>query len=150
MSGINDQLQLKGHLQIHLNDELVQDVDNLVVTAGKNYVASRIKDASATAMSHMAVGSGTTAAAAGNTALGSELGRVSLTSTAVSNAVVTYTATFAAGTGTGAVTEAGILNASSSGTMLCRTVFSVVNKGAYNTTTCCSCVVNGYSTEYRG
>ena len=135
MSGINDQLQLKGHLQIHLNDELVQDVDNLVVTAGKNYVASRIKDASATAMSHMAVGSGTTAAAAGNTALGSELGRVSLTSTAVSNAVVTYTATFAAGTGTGAVTEAGILNASSSGTMLCRTVFSVVNKGANDSMT---------------
>jgi|TARA_R100000152_G_C6778255_1_gene208776 hypothetical protein len=135
MSGINDQLQLKGHLQIHLNDELVQDVDNLVVTAGKNYVASRIKDASATAMSHMAVGSGTTAAAAGNTALGSELGRVSLTSTSVSNAVVTYTATFAAGTGTGAVTEAGILNASSSGTMLCRTVFSVVNKGANDSMT---------------
>ena len=135
MSGINDQLQLKGHLQIHLNDELVQDVDNLVVTAGKNYVASRIKDASATAMSHMAVGSGTTAAAAGNTALGSELGRVSLTSIAVSNAVVTYTATFAAGTGTGAVTEAGILNASSSGTMLCRTVFSVVNKGANDSMT---------------
>ena len=135
MSGINDQLQLKGHLQIHLNDELVQDVDNLVVTAGKNYVASRIKDASVTAMSHMAVGSGTTAAAAGNTALGSELGRVSLTSTAVSNAVVTYTATFAAGTGTGAVTEAGILNASSSGTMLCRTVFSVVNKGANDSMT---------------
>jgi hypothetical protein len=135
MSGINDQLQLKGHLQIHLNDELVQDVDNLVVTAGKNYVASRIKDASATAMSHMAVGSGTTAAVAGNTALGSELGRVSLTSTSVSNAVVTYTATFAAGTGTGAVTEAGILNASSSGTMLCRTVFSVVNKGANDSMT---------------
>lgn len=135
MSGINDQLQLKGHLQIHLNDELVQDVDNLVVTTGKNYVASRIKDATATAMSHMAVGSGTTAAAAGDTALGTELGRVSLTSTAVSNAVVTYTATFAAGTGTGAVTEAGILNASSSGTMLCRTVFSVVNKGANDSMT---------------
>ena len=32
--------------------------------------------------------------------------------------------------GTGAVTEAGIFNASSGGTMLCRTVFAVVNKGA--------------------
>jgi hypothetical protein len=41
---------------------------------------------------------------------------------------VTYVATFPAGTGTGAVTEAGIFNASSSGTMLCRTVFPVVNK----------------------
>ena len=135
MSNINDQLQLKGHLAITLNGELVRAIDNLVVTAGKGYVASRIKDATATAMSHMAIGSGTGAAAAGNTALGTELGRVSLTSTNVSAAVVTYVGTFAAGTGTGAVTEAGLLNASSGGTMLARTVFSVVNKGANDSMT---------------
>lgn len=135
MSGINDQLQLKGHLQIHLNDELVQDIDNLVVTAGKNLVASRLVGTSSDVMSHMAIGSGTTAAAAGNTALGTELGRVSLTSGSASSAVVTYVATFAAGTGTGAVTEAGLLNASSGGTLLCRTVFSVVNKGANDSMT---------------
>ena len=135
MSGINDQLQLKGHLQIHLNDELVRDVDNLVVTTGKNLVASRLVGTTPAVMSHMAIGSGTTAAAAGNTALGTELGRVSLTSGSASSAVVTYVATFAAGTGTGAVTEAGLLNASSSGTMLARTVFSVVNKGANDSMT---------------
>ena len=132
---INDNLKLKGKLAISLNGEVVQEVDNLVVTAGKGYVASRMKDASTTAMSHMAIGSGSTAAAASNTALGSELGRVSLTSTNVSNAVVTYVATFAAGTGTGAVTEAALLNASSSGTMLCRTVFSVVIKGSADSMT---------------
>ena len=126
---------MKGRLQIHVNDELVQEVDNLVVTAGKGYVASRMKDTTATAMSHMAIGSGSTAAAAGDTALGNELGRVALTSTTVSGAVVTYVASFPAGTGTGAVTEAGILNASSSGTLLCRTVFSVVNKGASDSMT---------------
>ena len=135
MSGINDQLQLTGHLQIHINDELVRDIDNLVVTAGKNFVASRIVGTSSGVMSHMAIGSGTTAAAAGNTALGTELGRVSLTSGSASSAVVTYVATFAAGTGTGAVTEAGLLNASSGGTLLCRTVFSVVNKGANDSMT---------------
>ena len=135
MSKIQDNLKMKGRLQVSLNGEVVRDIDNLVVTAGKGYVASRMKDASATAMSHMAIGSGTTAAAAGNTALGTELGRVSLTSTTVSSNVVTYVATFAAGTGTGAVTEAGILNASSSGTMLCRTVFSVVNKGSADSMT---------------
>ena len=135
MSGINDQLQLTGHLQIHINDELVRDIDNLVVTAGKNFVASRIVGTSSGVMSHMAIGSGTSAAAAGNTALGTELGRVSLTSGTASSAVVTYVATFAAGTGTGAVTEAGLLNASSGGTLLCRTVFSVVNKGANDSMT---------------
>jgi len=81
-------------------------------------------------MSHMAVGTSTTSASAGQTALVSESARVALASTSVSSAVVTYTATFPAGTGTAALTEAGILNASSSGTMLCRTVFSVVNKGS--------------------
>ena len=132
---LNDGLKLTGKLKIALNGETVQEVNNLVVTDGKEYVASRMKDTTATAMSHMAIGSGSTAAAAGNSALGNELGRVALTSTTVSGAVVTYVATFAAGTGTGAVTEAGILNASSSGDLLCRTVFSVVNKGASDSMT---------------
>jgi len=127
---LNDGLKLTGKLTIALNDEIVQEVPNLVVTAGKGYVASRMKDTSATAMSHMAIGSGDTAAAAGQTALASELARTGLTSTTVSGADIVYVDTFAAGTGTGAVKEAAILNASSGGTMLCRTVFSVVNKGA--------------------
>ena len=123
-------LAMKGRLTIAINDEVVQEVDNLVVTTGKGYVASRMKDATATAMSHMAIGTGSTAAAASDSALGSESARVALTSTSVSGADVTYVATFGAGTGTAAITEAAILNASSSGTMLCRTVFAVVNKAA--------------------
>ena len=53
-------------------------------------------------------------------------------STASANTIV-YVSSFEAGEGTGAVTEAGVFNASSSGTMLCRTVFPVVNKGADDT-----------------
>jgi hypothetical protein len=132
---INDGLILKGKLAIALNGETVKEVDNLVVTAGKGFVASRMKDASTTAMTHMAIGTGSTAAAASNTALGSQSARTALTSTTVSGADVTYVDTFAAGTGTGAITEAGLFNASSSGTMLCRTVFSVVNKGASDSMT---------------
>jgi len=86
-------------------------------------------------MSHMAIGTGSTAAAAGNTALGSEADRNTLTSTTVSGATITYVATFGAGEGTGAITEAALLNASSSGTMLCRTVFAVVNKGSQDSMT---------------
>ena len=132
---IKDGLALTGKLSIALNGETVQKVDNLVVTAGKGYVASRMKDTSATAMSHMAIGTGSTAAAAGNTALGNQAARVSLTSTTVSGADIVYVATFPAGTGTAAITEAGIYYASSSGTLLCRTVFSVVNKGASDSMT---------------
>jgi len=138
MSGINEQIKMTGHLKIYKNNELIRDVDNLVVTAGKGYVANRMKSdvSGGTAiMSHMAIGSGTTNPAAGNTAPETQLARVALTSTGISGAVLTYTATFGAGTGTGAVTEAAILNASSGGTMLCRTEFSVVNKGSSDSMT---------------
>ena len=110
-----------------------RQVDNLVVTSGLGFIASRMAATTAGVMSHMAIGSGTSAAAAGNTSLGTELGRTALASTAVTGAQVQYQATFGPGVGTGAVTEAGLLNAASGGTMLCRTVFSVVNKDAGDT-----------------
>jgi len=132
---LKDGLKLTGKLKIAINGNTVQEIPNLVVTDGKDYVASRMKDATATAMSHMAIGTGSTAAAAGDSALGNEAGRVALTSTTVTDNEVAYVATFGAGTGTGAITEAGILNAASSGTLLCRTVFSVVNKGSADSMT---------------
>lgn len=135
---IQDSVKLTGELKLTVTNpegNVTQEVvvPNLVVTAGKGYIASRMKDATATAMSHMAIGTGTSAAAVGDTTLGTEAGRVALTSTTVTANSVAYVATFGAGTGTGAITEAGIFNASSSGTLLCRTVFSVINKGAADT-----------------
>ena len=127
---ITENLKLTGHVTVSINDEVVQEIPNLVVTAGKGYVASRMKDTTAGAMSHMAVGTDSTAAAAGDTALGTESGRVALTSSTVSGNVITYVASFPAGTATAALTEAAILNASSGGTMLCRTVYATVNKGS--------------------
>jgi hypothetical protein len=130
---INDGFNLKGKVEVRLNDEVVREIDNLVVTTGKGFVAAsmlKTTSNSPAAMTHMAIGSNTANPAAGDTTLGTELGRVALTSAAVSGAVVTYIATFPAGTGTGAVVEAGILNASSAGTLLCHTEFDVVNKGS--------------------
>jgi hypothetical protein len=135
---VEEQVKITGHVDIVVTDKdgNVKDtrsVKNLVLTTGKTFIAaSMLKTTtnSPVAMSHMAVGSGTTAAAVGNTAMESQLGRVSLATATSSGAVVTYTASFPAGTGTGAVTEAGIFNNSSGGDMLCRTVFSVVNKGS--------------------
>jgi hypothetical protein len=121
---------------VHTNaaGDLVQEfeVPNLVTTAGKGHIAAKIAATtnSPVSMTHMAIGTGTTAAAVGDTTLGTEGGRVSLTNAVVSTNTITYTATFPAATGTGAVTEAGILNGSSGGTLLCRTVFPVVNKAA--------------------
>ena len=118
------------HFDENMNLVKELDVPNLVVTTGKNYIASRMVGTSSTVMSHMAVGTDDTSPAAGDTALIAEAGRVALSSFTASTNSVTATATFPAGTGTGALVEAGILNASSGGTMLCRTTFSVVNKAA--------------------
>lgn len=135
-----DSLKLSGKLSIVVTGEdgSVKDsreINNLVVSAGISFIASRMKDATATAMSHMAVGTGAVAAAAGNTALGAESARVALTSTTANATNVVYVASFPAGTGTAALTEAGLFNAASAGTMLCRTVYSVINKGANDTMT---------------
>ena len=132
-----DNIKITGAVKIDIYDAAgalkdTREIKNLVVTVGKNYIASRMKDATATAMTHMELGTGTTAAAVGDTTLQAAISgsRVTLASTTVTTNSIAYVASFPAGTGTGAVTEAGIFNAASAGTMLCRTVFSVVNKGA--------------------
>ena len=136
---INENLKLSGQLSIVVRDKdgkvkEERTEKNLVVTTGLTYIASRMKDATATAMTHMGLGSGTTTEAAGQTDLTTLLGsREVLDSTTASSNTIAYVATFEAGDATGAVTEAGIFNAASSGTMLCRTKFSVVNKAADDT-----------------
>lgn len=135
---IQEKTEVKGRLLIIVKDEKGQvkekrEIPNLVVTTGLGFISSRMKDATATVMSHIAVGTDNTAAALGQTALVTELARVALSSTTVTGPAIEYSATFPAGTGTGALVEAGIFNATPAGTMLARTVFSVVNKAAGDT-----------------
>ena len=138
------------------NGELIEDrfYSNIVVTVGKQWIAQRMKDTAGSPshtiplqMSHMAVGGnavvgsnpakttpvvGDTQLSTGGSPALSELARVGLTTAGgvVSGAVVTYATTFAAGTGTGSLVEAGIFNSATgaAGTMLCKTSFDVVNK----------------------
>lgn len=111
---------------------------NLVVNVGLAHIVSRMIDASAPVMTHIAVGAGTTAPSPADTALDQELGRVALTATTqvttnATNDSVQYICTFNPGVATGAITEAGIFNAASGGTMQSRTVFPVINKGELDT-----------------
>jgi|GEM_PF-574990 len=130
-----DVVRASGRVKIEMRGpdgrlKCLETVQNLVVTTGLQHVADQMSDQGNAAMSHMAVGTGTTAAAAGQTALVTELDRNALDSTTQSGAGVIYVCTWAAGDGTGALTEAGIFNQAGAGVMLCRTVFSVKNKGA--------------------
>jgi hypothetical protein len=114
----------------------VKSLSNLVVSAGKAGAASRINGSGGeAAFTYIALGTGTGAAAAGDTVLGTELAtsglsRANSTASRVTTTVTNDTAqlqnTFTV-TGTQAVTESGVLNAASTGTLLARQVFSAIN-----------------------
>lgn len=107
-------------------------VHNTVTTAGKEGAADQILAApSLSKPTHMAIGTGTPAA----TLLGTELDRNALTSKLRSGAVVTMIADWAAGDGTGAITEAGLFDIATANTvnMWASASFSVVNKAAADT-----------------
>ena len=108
---IKDNFALTGALTIAINNEVVQKTKNLVVTSGKEWVAKRMAGQDSN-MTHMAIGTGTTAAAAAQTALVTELERNAMTVSGgtVSTNTIEYAATYAAGDGTGAITEAGIFD----------------------------------------
>jgi hypothetical protein len=109
---------------------------NLIVSAGKAGMASRLNgDGSEAAFTYLALGTDNTAAAAGNTTLGAEIvdsglaraaATASRTTTTVTNDTARLTKTFSV-TGTKALVEIGAFNAASNGTMLGRSVFSVIN-----------------------
>ncbi len=105
----------------------------MIVDSGLQHIADQMSDQSQTAMSHMAVGTGTNAEAASQTALQTEIVRVALTSKTRTAKKAVYVGDFAAGVGTGALTEVGLLNAAAAGDMLSRIVFPVKNKGANDT-----------------
>lgn len=134
---LNDKLSLTGALTISVNGEVVRKINNLVVTSGKELVAANLQGGTPAQVTYMAVGIGTTAANIADTTLESELDRNALTTPGgtVSGAVVSYQSTWLPGDGTGAITEAGLFTAETGGTMLARTVFPVVNKGAEDTVT---------------
>jgi hypothetical protein len=112
--------------------------DNLIVDSGFDFIANAIGNAASrpNAISHIAVGTGTTVAAGSQTTLVTELVRSAGTFAHVSGTkVFTFTVALGAGVATGALTEAGVLNASSLGSLLDRVVFNVVNKGPDDTLT---------------
>ena len=131
----NSKILLKGSCKLVLTDAFgnIKDErqsDNLVVATGLTYICDRMKNNS-TVITHGAVGSGSTAAASGNTDLGSIIGsRVAITSATPSSNTIAYIVAFGAGVSTGSITEFGLFNASSSGSMLARVVFGTITKAS--------------------
>ena len=136
MSNKKDGLQIKDNVRIVLRgpDGKIkhESVHNLVTAAGLAGAADQILAApTLNKPTHMAIGTGTPAA----TLLGAEIDRNALTSKTRLGSVVTMVADWAAGDGTGAITEAGVFDIVTANTvnMWMSASFAVVNKLAADT-----------------
>jgi len=140
---LQDRVARKGELHIKLFGEdgsLKEErvIKNLMVNVGEAHIADQLASApDESAMSHMAIGTGTTDPTSANTTLANELDRNALTSrtqgTGGNDNDIIYVGDWAAADGTGAIAEAGIFNSSAAGTLLARATFDVINKGASDT-----------------
>jgi hypothetical protein len=137
---------LRGEMHIIHRDKNGKEIErrvikNLIVDAGLAGMASRLNGAGAeAAFTYLAVGTGTTAAAAGDTGLGTEitdsgLARAAATATRETTTATNDTATLDktwTASATKAVTECGAFNAASAGTLLGRQVFAAINMTSGN------------------
>ncbi len=123
------------HLVLFGPGGIVKDerwIHNTVNTAGKNGAADQLLAAPTLAKpGWMAIGTGTPAA----TLLGAEISRVAFTTKTRATNVVTMVGDYAAGTGTGAITEAGLFDVVTANTinMWANQSFAVINKLAADT-----------------
>lgn len=112
--------------------------------AGAAIIANRVIQAG-TAPRYIGVGTGTTAAAVGDTALQTEVSAVngaarvtgteSRVTTTVTNDTYQVTGTWTCTSGTPAITEAGLFDAVTSGSLLLRDVFAAINMSSGMTLT---------------
>lgn len=142
-----NELQLHGKLDVLLYDEFgnlkdERHFDNLIVDSGFEGVAYRIAPHNGAAANspwnYIAIGTGSTAPAAGDTALVSELTRLqdaTATYTTTSGKQLQLQVSFGPGVGTGNIAESGLFNAASGGNMLARQTFTTISKGASDTLT---------------
>ena len=132
-----DTIKATGHINFVLFDETgnvkeTKDIKNVVVTVGKNYLATWLTAATQAGyfMQYIGLGTGTNAANASDTTLQTELATRSAGTLTPTSNVWQNIASFGPGVNTGAITESGIFSASSGGTMFARQTFAVINKGA--------------------
>lgn len=134
---LNEGLKVTGRIKLELFDESgnlkdKREINNLVVTAGKNYLAAWLAAASQAGyfMQYIGLGEGTTPAQSTDTDLETPLAsRVAGAITSSTN-VWQNIASFGPGVNTGTITEAGLFSVAAAGTVFARQVFGAVTKSA--------------------
>jgi hypothetical protein len=143
-----DCIKFRGCIELELLNSKTQEVvarrkvDNVVVTSGRSYVLSRLVSASpqTDTINAIAVGTSTTAPATGDTLLGSEALRISISSFATGGLVGNPPSwqaqcTFATNQANTTLGEAGLFNSTGSNvqTMLSHVTYATINKTTSNT-----------------
>lgn len=134
---MTDKVKIKGTARAILTHddgrvEVIED-HNMIVNSGFDMLISSLINSSnrPNPLSYVAIGTGTTAAAATQTALANEAYRLQGTwSWTAGSKIFTITAAWARGAVLGTITEGAVFNASSGGTMFDRIVFSTPFTGA--------------------
>ena len=129
---MKDKIKVVGNLKFfNGKGELVREEKNLVVNTGLNVIAERLAGVVKNPVSHMGIGTGTTAATATDINLEiQKAARLAASSIVVTNSQVVITATFPGTTHAGAITEAALFNAATLGEMISRVVFAEYNLGS--------------------
>lgn len=135
-----DTITLKGHVRVELRDEngalkALREVENLITTVGRNNIVEQLlaSPGAGTKVTHMEVGTSSTAAAVGDTTITGGFGRVALTSKTRATNVLTMVGDWGAGSSTGTLQEAGCWDASTAGTLHARATFGAIAKAAGDT-----------------
>ena len=148
-----NKLNVAGHVHIKLYDQdgkLIDErsVKNKVTDWGVSFMAHLWAGSNpgTDVPRYIAIGSGTTAPAGGDTALGNQLAIVDMgfkplvatstgkvdTGNGTNNTQLSWQVTIPAGTGTGTISEAGTFTALSSGNLFARTTFAGLVKTSSN------------------
>jgi hypothetical protein len=145
---MQDNIMFRGCIEVALLNARTKEVlayrkkDNTVVTSGRSYVLSMIQSSApgTSVFNAIAVGTSTTAPATGDTLLGSEALRISISSFATSGLTINPPSwqaqcTFATNQANTTLGEAGLFNSTAANvqTMLSHVTFSTINKTTSNT-----------------
>lgn len=143
---LNECIQLRGAYRLREytpSGEIVNErvVNNLMVTAGRAWTLKQLNSVNHVTdqnLSHVGIGSGLTAPATGNTALGNEVTRKAIgtfTTTGLTDNPpnLIMAVSFATNEGNTTLGEIGVFNSSSGGTMLARATFASFVKATSNT-----------------
>lgn len=135
---MNNNILLTGDVNLVLYNDMNQiktqrNITNRIVNTGLIYIINRMYRNDVAIAEYIALGTNSNSVLQGNTTLGSELsGSRQQASIAKNESLfkITYATTIPAGVATGIISEAGIFDSNlfNAGTMLCRTVFTGIDK----------------------